>query len=213
MASIAAQKQAVGIYQTKLGNAADRCGADCAQLIKKHKLDPAWTQQDLSDGLKSIILGYSALMGNPMLAVLMATLDSILPSDATSITFQRTDDDFVAIGDSVSRALKASAPSEVREIMRSALIEHIQDQVESTKQYYANPSGLKVYRTVRSGDEDLYYKDSPREGYERVWERVLEPGACEWCRSVYQTSPYNWGFPRHKGCRCSRILKIRKVSV
>lgn len=213
MASIAAQKRAVGIYQTKLGSAADKCGQDCADFLKKHKLDPRFTQQDLSDGLKSILLGYSAIMGNPMLTVILATLDSILPSNATSITFQRSDNEMKAIGDSVARALESGRPSEVKEIMRSALIEHIQDQVENTKQHYVNPTGNKAYRTKKSGEEDLYYKDSPREGYERVWERVLEPGACEWCRSVYQTSPYNWGFPRHNGCRCSRILRIKKVSI
>ena len=205
----AAQKRAIGLWQTALeqkGNAASR---RFTKLLADARKNPAaWTEQAARDALKSIFLAYSAELGGPMNAALLASVAAVLPVGTTSVDFKQEEGWEEAMNEAAARALQQKTPAEGAEVMRVALIDHATNQLEATQQHFLEPGP----KTVRVNDKETVYinKSQARGGTKLMWERVHEPGACRWCTSeVWQLQEQSWGFSKHHGDRCTRRLVTR----
>lgn len=207
----AAQNRAIGLWQTALeqkGNAASR---RFTRLLAEARKNPAaWTDQALRDALKSVFLAYSAELGGPMNAALLASVAAVLPAGTTSVDFAQEDGWEEAMNTAAARALQQKTPAEGAEIMRVALIDHATSQLEATQQHLLEPGP----KTVRVNSKPTVYIQEAQAsgGTKLMWERVHEPGACSWCTSeVWQLQEQGWSFSRHHGDRCTRRLVARPV--
>ena len=206
----AAQKRAIGLWQTALESKGQAATRRFAALLAGARTNPAWTEQGLRDALKSIFLAYSAELGGPMNAALLATVAAVLPVGTTSVDFQQDEGWEAAMNTAAARAIQQRTPTEGAEVMRVALIDHAPAQLEATQTHYLEPGP----KTVRVKDRETTYVNEaqPRGGTKLMWERVHEPGACHWCTSeVWQLQEQSWGFSKHHGDRCTRRLVSRPV--
>ena len=206
----AAQKRAIGIWQTALESKGNAAAHRSAKLIADAKTNPGWTEQALRDALKSIFLAYSAELGGPMNVVLLASVAAVLPADTTSVDFAQEADWQESMNEAAARAIQQKTPAEGAEVMRVALIDHATAQLEATQTHYLEP-GPKTVRV--NGEETVYINEAaPRGGTKLMWERVHEPGACSWCtQEVWQLQELGWSFSKHHGDRCTRRLVSRPV--
>lgn len=208
----AAQKRAIGLWQTALEQKGSLAARHFAKLLAEARRSPAaWTEQATRDALKSIFLAYSAELGGPMNAALLASVAAVLPAGTTSVDFQQEADWQESMNEAAARALQQKSPAEGAEVMRVALIDHATAQLEATQTHFLEP-GPKTVR-VR-GEETVYVNEaSPRGGQKLMWERVHEPGACQWCtQEVWQLQEQGWSFSKHHGDRCTRRLVSRPAS-
>ena len=207
----AAQKRAIGLWQTALEQKGSQAARRFTKLLAEaRKNQAAWNDQSMRDALKSIFLAYSAELGGPMNAALLASVAAVLPVGTTSVNFQQDEGWEEAMNEAAARALQQKTPAAGAEVMRVALIDHATNQLEATQQHFVEP-GPKTVRV--NGDETVYInKAQPRGGTKLMWERVHEPGACKWCTSeVWQLQEQGWAFSRHHGDRCTRRLVTRPV--
>lgn len=206
----AAQKRAIGLWQTALEQKGQSAARSFAKLLAGARTNPAWTEQGLRDALKSVFLAYSAELGGPMNAVLLASVAAVLPVGTTSVDFQQEKDWEQAMNEAAARALQQKTPADGAEVMRVALIDHATTQLEATQTHFLEP-GPKTVRV--NGEETVYVNEaSPRGGQKLMWERVHEPGACQWCtQEVWQLQEQGWSFSKHHGDRCTRRLVSRPV--
>ena len=207
----AAQKRAIGIWQTALEQKGNAAARSFTKLLADARKNPAaWNEQSMRDALKSIFLAYSAELGGPMNAVLLASVAAVLPAGTTSVDFKQEEDWQEAMNEASARALQQKTPAEGAEVMRVALIDHATNQLESTQQHLLEP-GPKTVRV--NGKENVYInKAAQRGGTKLMWERVTEPGACKWCtQEVWQLQEQGWSFSKHHGDRCTRRLVSRPV--
>lgn len=206
----AAQKRAIGLWQTALERKGQAAALRFAKLLADTRTNPAWTEQSLRDALKSIFLAYSAELGGPMNAVLLATVAAVLPVGTTSVDFQQDEGWEAAMNTAAARAIQQHTPTEGAEVMRVALIDHATAQLEATQTHFLEP-GPKTVRV--NGKETVYVNEAqPRVGTKLMWERVHEPGACHWCtQEVWQLQERGWSFSKHYGDRCTRRLVSRPV--
>ena len=206
----AAQKRAIGLWQTALEQKGNAAARRFTKLLAEARKNPAWTEQALRDALKSIFLSYSAELGGPMNAALLASVAAVLPAGTTSVDFQQEEGWEEAMNTAAARALQQKTPADGAEVMRVALIDHATSQLETTQQHFLEP-GPKTVRV--NGEETVYInKSQPRVGTKLMWERVHEPGACKWCtQEVWQLQEQSWAFSKHHGDRCTRRLVTRPV--
>lgn len=204
----AAQKRAIGLWQTALEQKGNSAARRFTKLLADARTNPAWTEQSLRDALKSIFLSYSAELGGPMNAVLLASVAAVLPVGTTSVDFQQEKGWEEALNEAAARAFQQKTPAEGAEVMRVALIDHATAQLEATQQHLLEP-GPKTVRV--KGKETVYInKSQASSGTKLMWERVSEPGACHWCTSeVWQLQEQGWSFSKHHGDRCTRRLVTR----
>lgn len=204
----AAQKRAIGLWQTALEQKGHAAALRFTKLLVDARKSPAWTDEALRDGLKSIFLAYSAELGSPMNAALLASVAAVLPAGTTSVDFQQEEGWLESMNEAAARALQQKTPADGAEVMRVALIDHATAQLEATQTHFLEP-GPKTVR-VR-GEETVYINEaSPRGGTKLMWERVHEPGACQWCtQEVWQLQEQGWSFSKHHGDRCTRRLVTR----
>lgn len=204
----AAQKRAIGIWQTALEQKGNAAARRFTRLLAEARKNPAWTEQALRDALKSVFLAYSAELGGPMNAVLLASVAAVLPFGTTSVDFEQEEGLEEALNTAAARALQQKTPAEGAEIMRVALIDHATNQLEATQTHFLEP-GPKTVRV--NGEETVYInKAAQRGGTKLMWERVHEPGACSWCtQQVWQLQEQGWSFSKHHGDRCTRRLVTR----
>lgn len=66
--------------------------------------------------------------------------------------------------------------------------------IDKTVSYYEKGGTRDVYHNGETTSHDI---KSTSGGH---WERVVDPGACEWCKD-----PERNAFERHSGCRCGRV--------
>lgn len=206
----AAQKHAIGLWQTALEQKGSQAARRFAKLLAGARTNPAWTEQGLRDALKSVFLAYSAELGGPMNAALLASVAAVLPVGTTSVDFQQEEGWQESMNEAAARALQQKSPAEGAEVMRVALIDHATAQLEATQTHFLEP----VPKTIRvRGEETVYINEaSPRGGTKLMWERVHEPGACQWCtQEVWQLQEQGWSFSKHHGDRCTRRLVSRPV--
>lgn len=206
----AAQKRAIGIWQTALEQKGNAAARRFTKLLAEARNNPAWTAEATRDALKSIFLAYSAELGGPMNAVLLASVAAVLPAGTTSVDFQQEDGWEEAMNTAAARALQQKTPAEGAEVMRVELIDHATAQLEATQTHFLEPGP----KTVRVNEKETVYinKSQQRVGTKLMWERVHEPGACNWCTSeVWQLQEQSWGFSKHHGDRCTRRLVARPV--
>ena len=145
-----------------------------------------------------------------MNAVLLASVAAVLPAGTTSVDFQQEDGWEEAMNTAAARALQQKTPAEGAEVMRVELIDHATAQLEATQTHFLEPGP----KTVRVNEKETVYinKSQQRVGTKLMWERVHEPGACNWCTSeVWQLQEQSWGFSKHHGDRCTRRLVARPV--
>lgn len=206
----AAQKRAIGLWQTALEQKGSQAARRFAKLLAGARTNPAWTEQGLRDALKSVFLAYSAELGGPMNAVLLASVAAVLPVGTTSVDFQQEEGWLDSMNEAAARAVQQRTPAEGAEVMRVALIDHATAQLEATQQHFLEPGPKTVMVKDR---EDVYInKAQPRGGTKLMWERVHEPGACQWCtHEVWQLQEQGWSFSKHHGDRCTRRLVSRPV--
>lgn len=208
----AAQKRAIGLWQTALEQKGQLAARRFTKLIAEARRSPAaWTEQAARDALKSIFLASSAELGGPMNAALLASVAAVLPAGTTSVDFEQEEGWLEALNTAASRALQQKTPAEGAEVMRVALIDHATAQLEATQTHFLEPGP----KTVRVGGEETVYinQASPRGGAKLMWERIHEPGACSWCtREVWQLQEKGWSFSKHHGDRCTRRLVSRPAS-
>lgn len=207
----AAQKRAIGLWQTALEQKGQAAARRFTKLLAEARRSPAaWTAEATRDALKSIFLAYSSELGGPMNAALLASVAAVLPVGTTSVDFQQEEGGLEALNTAAARALQQKTPAEGAEVMRVALIDHATAQLEATQTHFLEP-GPKTVR-VR-GEETAYINEaSPRGGTKLMWERVHEPGACQWCtQEVWQLQEQGWSFSKHHGDRCTRRLVTRPV--
>ena len=206
----AAQKRAIGLWQTALERKGQAAALRFTKLLVDARKSPAWTDEALRDAMKSIFLAYSTELGSPMNAVLLASVAAVLPAGTTSVDFQQEDGWLDSLNTAAARAIQQRTPVEGAEVMRVALIDHATAQLEATQTHYLEPGP----KTVRVKDRETTYinEAQPRGGAKLMWERVHEPGACSWCTSeVWQLQEQSWSFSRHHGDRCTRRLVSRPV--
>ena len=204
----AAQRRAIGLWQTALEQKGNSAARRFTKLLADARTNPAWTEQGLRDALKSIFLAYSAELGGPMNAALLASVAAVLPTGTTSVDFQQDDCWEESMNAAAARALQQKTPAEGADVMRVALIDHATSQLEATQQHFFEP-GPKTVRV--NGDETVYINKAQASGGTKLmWERVHEPGACNWCTSeVWQLQEQGWSFSKHHGDRCTRRLVAR----
>lgn len=204
----AAQKRAIGLWQTALEHKGKAAALRFTKLLVEARKSPAWTDEALRDALKSIFLAYSAELGGPMNAALLASVAAVLPSGTTSVDFQQEEGWEEAMNTAAARALQQKTTAEGAEVMRVALIDHATAQLEATQTHFLEP-GPKTVRV--NGEETVYINEaSQRGGQKLMWERVHEPGACQWCtQEVWQLQERGWSFSKHHGDRCTRRLVTR----
>lgn len=207
----AAQKRAIGLWQTALEQKGNAAARRFTKLLAEARKNPAaWNEQATRDALKSIFLAYSAELGAPMNMALLATVAAVLPVGTTSVDFSQEERWEESLNTAAARALQQKTPADGAEIMRVALIDHATGQLEATQEHFMKPGP----KTVRVNDEEIVYinKAPKHEGQKLMWERVHEPGACHWCtQEVWQLQEYGWGFSKHHGDRCTRRLVTRPV--
>lgn len=207
----AAQKRAIGLWQTALEQKGNQAARRFTKLLADARKNPAaWTAEATRDALKSIFLAYSAELGGPMNAVLLASVAAVLPTGTTSIDFQQEEGWENTMNEAAARALQQKTPAEGAEIMRVALIDHATNQLEATQTHFLEP-GPKTVRV--NGEETVYINKAANHGGSKLmWERVHEPGACHWCtQEVWQLQEQGWSFSKHHGDRCTRRLVSRPV--
>lgn len=206
----AAQKRAIGLWQTALESKGNAAAHRSAKLLADARTNPAWTNQSLRDALKSIFLAYSAELGGPMNMTLLVSVAAVLPVGTTSVDFEQEEGWEDAMNAAAARALQQKTPAEGAEVMRVALIDHATAQLEATQTHFLEP-GPKTVRV--NGEPTVYINEAqPRGGTKLMWERVHEPGACHWCTSeVWQLQEQGWSFSKHHGDRCTRRLVSRPV--
>lgn len=207
----AAQKRAIGLWQTALEQKGNAAARRFTKLLAEARKNPAaWNEQATRDALKSIFLAYSAELGGPMNAALLASVAALLPFGTTSVNFKQEDGWEEAMNAAAARALQQKTPAAGAEIMRVALIDHATSQLEATQKHLLEP-GPKTVRV--NGEETVYINKAQASGGTKLmWERVHEPGACKWCtQEVWQLQEQGWSFSKHHGDRCTRRLVTRPV--
>ena len=207
----AAQKRAIGLWQTALEQKGIQAASRFTRLLADVRKNPAaWTEQATRDALKSVFLAYSAELGGPMNAVMLASIAAVLPAGTTSVDFAQEEGWEDTMNEAAARALQQRTPAEGAEVMRVALIDHATAQLEATQSHFLEP-GPKTVRV--NGKETVYIQEAAKRGDTKLmWERVNEPGACQWCTSeVWQLQEQGWSFSKHHGDRCTRRLVTRPV--
>ena len=204
----AAQKRAVGLWQTALERQGRSAARAFTRFLEEVKQNPGWTQPAIRDGLKTIFLAYSGDLGSVMNKTLVATMASVLPAHTTSVDFVSESGWEDRLNEAATRCLQQRTVSAAAEVMRVALIDHAAAGLEATQQHLL-AVGPKTVRV--SGQERVFVQEAqPRTGSKLMWERVHEPGACRWCTSeVWQLQEQGWAFSRHHGDRCTRRLVSR----
>lgn len=95
-----------------------------------------------------------------------------------------------------------TSPEELSVAASTILVDMVQNTLEMTQRYYTHGSGEKDFYSRNAGD--TVSRKPKGAGRRKVWKRVLDPGACEWCRSQKSA------FVRHRGCKCGRVLKLER---
>lgn len=207
----AAQKRAIGLWQTALEQKGNAAARRFTRLLAEARKNPAaWTAEATRDALKSIFLSYSAELGGPMNAVLLASVAAVLPFGTTSVDFEQESGWEETMNEAAARALQQKTPAEGAEVMRVALIDHATAQLEATQEHFLEPGP----KTVRVNEKETVYINKVQDSgcTKLMWERVHEPGACHWCtQQVWQLQEQSWGFSKHHGDRCTRRLVSRPV--
>ena len=171
--------------------------------------NPTASMDAIMDAIRDTVKYYTVSMAPAITATLNTTISDIIPSGA-SVSLHG---DFMAdrMSGRVQVAASAGRAEDIATMASTILTDAVNDTLLATSRYYINPPSDTDAAALGSATKRMFYKPStdsmtalePRaQGRRREWVRVLEPGACDWCR--VQTNP----FARHSGCRCTQVLRV-----